>query len=415
MFDNVLSKAKTLQKELVTFRRKLHEYAETGFDLPKSRAYIIEKLHGLGIECEEVGGSIVATLTMGEGEQCILLRADIDALPIREQSGEKFACRTGNMHACGHDLHAAMLFGAACILKSYAPKTYGKVKLVFQAAEERLEGAKAAVQNGVLENPKVRAAVMLHVMTDSPLATGTTVIAEDASAPAADYFRIEIKGKACHGSAPQNGVDALSVAAYTMVGLHEISAREIAVSAPAVLTVGKCTGGEAANAIADKAVLEGTLRTFDEETRAWLKKRVIEQPAAIAKAFHATAKTTFPSGCPTLVNDRRMSALALLSAKTVVKEKAMLSSTLTGGEVAKRNGGSEDFAYISHEVPSVMLGLAAGESAKGYDKPLHHPKVRFDEGALYIGAALYAQIALDWLQAAQKQKGADDGKGKKSK
>ena len=287
---------------------------------------------------------------------------------------------------------------------------------MFQAAEERLQGAKTAIEKGVLEKPKVHAAVMLHVMTDTPLATGTTVIAENTSAPAADYFQIEIQGKACHGSAPQNGVDALSAAAYCLLGLQEIAAREISASAPAVLTVGKMSGGAAANAIADSALLEGTLRAFDEDTRTFMKQRVEKQPAAIAKAFRATAKTTFHSGCPTLVNDARMSALAFLAAKKTLKEKALLSSTLTGGDVQRRNGGSEDFAYISHLVPSVMLGLAAGESSKGYDKPLHHPKARFDEDALYIGAALYAQIALEWLQAAQKQtKGADNGKDEKRK
>lgn len=414
MSDSILSKAKLLQKELVAFRRNLHEHAETGFDLPKTRAYILEKLRGLGLDCQEVGGSIVATLSMGDGEACILLRADMDALPILEKGGETFACKTGNMHACGHDMHAAMLFGAACLLKSHTTKIGGMVKLLFQAAEERLEGAKMAIEKGVLEKPTVRAAVMLHVMTDMPLATGTTVIAENISAPAADYFQIEIQGKACHGSAPQNGVDALTAAAYCMLGLQEISAREISAAMPAVLTVGKMSGGVAANAIADNAVLEGTLRAFDEDTRAFMKERLKKQPAAMAKAFRATAKTTFTSGCPTLVNDARMSALAFLAAKKTVKEKAVLSSTLSGGDVQRRNGGSEDFAYISHCVPSVMLGLAAGESGKGYDKPLHHPKARFDEDALYVGAALYAQIALDWLQAAQKQaKGAHHGKDEK--
>jgi hippurate hydrolase len=416
MPEQLESKAKTLQKELVSFRRYLHEQAETGFDLPKSRAFIQEKLQTLGLECEEKGGSVVATLTLGQGSRCILLRADMDGLPIQEQSGEKFACKTGNMHACGHDLHAAMLYGAACLLKGYVGKTDGKVKFLFQAAEERLEGAKAAIENGVLENPKPQAAAMIHVMTDSPLKTGTAVVAENTSAPAADYFRIEIQGKGCHGSAPQNGVDALSVAAHCLVALHELSARELSAQETAVLTVGTLRGGEAANAIADKAVMEGTLRAFDEDTRAFMKKRLSELPVSIAKAFRAQAKTTFTSGCPTLVNAPRMSALALTAAQTALKEKAYLSTTLQGGDTAKRSGGSEDFAYISHEIPSVMVGLAAGERENGYDKPLHHPKARFDENALSCGAALYAQIALQWLQSAQKQtEGIGNGKGKKGK
>ncbi len=385
-----------LQKEVVAWRRELHENAEVGFELPKTVAFVKKVLRSLGYQPKECGKSgLVATV--GKGKRVFLLRADMDALPVLEEGKLSFACKYGNMHACGHDLHTAMLLGAAKLLKEREGELQGQVKLLFQPAEEILEGAKAMLEGGVLEAPKPQAGLMLHVMTATELPTGSVVVATGNSAPSADFFEIAVQGKGCHGSTPWKGVDALLIAARIVLGLEEISAREIPLSTPAVVSVGSLQAGEAGNVIADRAVIKGTFRTYDEGTRAHIRRRIEEVATGIASAYRAEATTTFAGGCPVLRNDGKLARLAkAYAAELLGKDRAFLMDEL-GGEARKEGGGSEDFAYIAKELPCVMLALSAGEKGKGYEYPLHHPKAAFDEKALPIGSALYAGIAIKWL------------------
>lgn len=392
---NLLKQAEALQEELIKDRRFLHQNAEVGFDLPHTAKYVKTRLEEMGYAPKAVG-RYALTATIGRGSPAFLLRADMDGLPIREQSDEPFACKSGCMHACGHDMHTAMLLGAAKLLKLREKQLKGSVKLLFQPAEEMLAGAKYVVGKGVLATPKISGGMMLHVLAGVPFATGSVVVAQGVSAPAADFFKIEVQGQGCHGSTPWKGVDASAVAAKILLGLQEITAKELSFSAQSVLSVGCVQAGEVGNVIADKAVLKGTLRSFDEEARAHIKQRVAEIVKYTAKAFRAKAKTVFESGCPSLVNDEKLSALAFTTAKELLGEKQVFFSTELGQN--KETGGSEDFAYISREVPSVMLALAAGDARKGYAYPLHHPKVRFDESVLHIGSALYAATALKFLE-----------------
>lgn len=347
-------------------------------------------LRDLGLRPQRCGrAGLTATLGRPEGK-CILLRADMDALPLREETGLPFASGNGAMHACGHDMHTAMLLGAAKLLKAHEAELHGCVKLMFQPAEETFEGAKDMIAGGVLEDPKVDAAVMLHVLGGMPLPVGTVIVcAPGVSAPAADYFQICVHGKGCHGSAPQQGVDALTAAAHILLGLQELNARELGADEAAVLTVGKLTGGTAGNIIADSAQMEGTLRTYDEAVRARLKERMEQMAGSLAAAYRARAEVSFGTGCPTLVNEGALCAAALRHGRALLGEKAVLSAVTLQG----RGGGSEDFAYISQQVPAVMLSLAAGGQ-----HPQHHPAVTFDEAVLPAGAALYAQLALGWLR-----------------
>lgn len=385
-----IKKAKTLQPELIEYRRKLHSMAEVGFHLPQTKRFIEEKLRSFGYEIEYCGKAILATV--GQGEKSLLLRADMDALPLQEKTRLFYAAKTGNMHACGHDMHATMLLGAAKLLKQAENKLPCKIKLLFQPAEEILAGATDCIKSGVLEG--VKGAITLHVMTDTTLPTGTVVVPNGGiGAPAADYFKISIKGKSCHGSAPQNGVDALTAACQTLISLQEIPARELPASSSAVLTAGKLIGGNAGNAIADLAEIEGTLRSFDEEERTFIKKRIKDISQNIAKAFRAQASVQFPSGCPVLVNDENLCARMYTCAKNHFNADMVLSVSKLSGDTTKRSGGSEDFAYFSQKVPSIMLAIAAGEREKGFCYPLHHPKVQFDESVLYIGSVLYCLFA----------------------
>ncbi|MBQ8283471.1 MAG: amidohydrolase [Clostridia bacterium] len=397
MEKTLLNRAEELLEELSEYRRYLHENAETGFDLKKTKAYVKARLSEMGYVPQDCGKAGVIALA-GKGKaDALLLRADMDALPIKEETGVKFACKIGNMHACGHDLHTTMLLGAAKLIKERESELTGRIKLLFQPAEETLEGAKDVIEAGVLKNPDVNGAIMAHVTTGGDLSTGRIVVcSEGVSAPAAEYFTVEVKGKGCHGAAPQEGVDALTIGARILLGFEEILARELAISQRATLTIGQFQGGNAGNAIADTAVLKGTLRAYDEDARKKMKMRMKEIAAGIAAAFQGKATVRFESGCPTLKNDGGMSAFTADCAKKLLgKDRAFTTAELDSRSVA-RGGGSEDFSYFSHEIPSVMFAISAGERKKGFVYPLHHPKATFDESVLPIGVALFAYLAMCW-------------------
>lgn len=397
--EQILREAKALQEEIKSHRLWLHTHAETGFDLTETKPYVESALMKMGYTVQECGKAGLVTTVGKPGGKVLLLRADMDALPIAEEADVDFACQNGRMHACGHDMHTAMLLGAAKLLKAHESELDGMVKLMFQPAEEIFEGSKDMIASGVLENPRPDAALMIHVAAGMPLPAGTVVVsAPGVSAPAADYFTIRVHGKGCHGSAPQNGIDPLAAAAHILIALQEIHARELSASDEAVLTIGTFHAGEAGNVIPDTATMGGTIRTYDEKTRAYLKERMTAIAKNVAEAFRAGAEVSFGSGCPTLVNDKGLSETVTGYLKDLLgANRAFTTAELSGGKPA-RGGGSEDFAYVSHEVPSLMLALAAGEPSKGYVYPQHHPKVKFDESVLSTGAAVFVDCALQYLR-----------------
>ena len=402
--EKLLQEAEALRAQILAERRWLHENAETGFDLNKTHAFVKQELADMGYQPVDCGRAGIVALAGGKKPgKVFLLRADMDALPIQEESGVEFACKSGNMHACGHDLHTAMLLGAARLLKAHEAEIPGTVKLMFQPAEEIFEGSHDMIEAGLLENPKVDAALMIHVMAGMPFPAGTVIVsAPGVSAPAADYFEIKVRGKGCHGSMPNTGIDPLTAAAHILIGLQELQARELAMDDRAVLTIGTMNAGTAANVIPDSVTMGGSIRTFDEETRAMLKKRMAEIAGGIAQAFRAEADVAFGSGCPTLVNDRDLSACCETYVKELLGKGKAFSvaelNAMSGGGSSSKSTGSEDFAYVSQEVPSIMLALASGQPEKGYGYPQHHPMVKFDESVLAGGSAVYAYTALRWLE-----------------
>ncbi len=397
--NEILTEAERVEGELIAARRYLHEHAETGFSLPETRAFVKSELKKAGYEPTDCGRAGIVAVA-GRGERTFLLRADMDALPISEESGEPFSAKNGNMHACGHDLHTAMLLGAAKILKAHEGELRGAVKLMFQPAEELLEGARDMIESGVLENPAPSAAMMIHVMAGLPVPSGTAIVsAPGVSAPAADYFEITVHGKGCHGAMPNTGVDPVTVAAHIVVALQELHARELAMGERAALTIGVFRAGETANVIPDTARLNGTLRAFDEGTRAFLCSRLTEIAEGTAKLFRATATVRFTSGCPTLVNDAPLSVCAEKYLSELLGSAVLSAAELQkSGEGGGKPSGSEDFAYVSHKTPSLMVALAAGTPEAGYAYPQHHPKVRFDEGVIARGSAMLAYTAARWLE-----------------
>lgn len=401
--DQLRHEAAAMRAEITKNRHDLHACAETGFGLERTLAYVRSELEKMGYAPRQCGKAGLVALAGGlRPGRVFLLRADMDALPIREQSGVDFASTGDAMHACGHDMHTAMLLGAARLLKRHQNEICGTVKLMFQPAEEIFEGAADMIRAGVLDNPRVDAALMIHVMAGVPFDAGTVIVSDPGvSAPAADYFRIVVRGKGCHGSMPDQGVDPLTAASHILLALQEIQARELSVSDRAVLTIGTMHAGTAANAIPDEAVMGGSLRTFDEAVRATIKQRMTDVAAGVAKAFRAEAEVVFGSGCPTLINDEQLSADAFRYGRELLgADRVFRVAQLRGGkgnDGVSKSAGSEDFAYVSQEIPSVMLALAAGQPARGYVYPQHHPMVKFDDDALDTGSAVYAYMAMRWL------------------
>lgn len=402
--EQLRDEAAKLQETIVSHRRYLHTHPETGFDLKETVAYVKKELEDMGYEPVECGKAGLIALAGGKKPgKVFLIRGDMDALPIREEADVDFPSKNGCMHACGHDMHTAMLLGAAKLLKEHEDDIEGTIKLMFQPAEEIFEGSQDMIKAGLLKNPEVDAALMIHVMAGMPFPAGTVVVsAPGVSAPAADYFEIQVQGKGCHGSMPNTGIDPLNAAAHILIALQEIHARELAMSDQAVLTIGTMHAGTAANVIPDTVVMGGSLRTFDEETRAFIKTRMTELAKGIAKSFRAEAEVTFGSGCPTLVNDKDLSDCAKQYEKELLGADRAFSvaelNAMGGGKSSGKTAGSEDFAYVSQEVPSIMLALAAGQPEKGYRYPQHHPMVKFDEAVLADGSAVYAYTAMRWLE-----------------
>ena len=399
--ENLLQKAKSCQDKLTETRHYLHQHAETEFDLTETKKYVKAELTALGYEPKDCGKcGVTATVGDKKSGKVFLLRGDMDALPIKEESDVPFSSNNGNMHACGHDMHTTMLLGAAKLLKDMENEINGTVKLMFQPAEEVFEGAKDMIGSGILENPTVDAALMIHVMAGMPFPSGTVIVCDGGvSAPGADFFKIKIQGKGCHGSMPNNGVDPINVAAHIITALQEIHSRELSLNDDAVLTIGSIHGGQAPNIIPDTVEMNGSIRTYNEEIREYLKNRMTEISTQIAAAFRAKAEVTFGRGCPVLMNNADLSkdvaryTKELLGTDRALTQRELLSVSSGSG----KSTGSEDFAYISQQVPSIMLSLAAGEPKNGYSYPQHHPKVKFDESVLSSGSAVYAYTALRWL------------------
>lgn len=400
----LLKEAEQNKSYLTETRRYLHSHPETGFDLENTVAFVKKELTAMGYEPQECGKAGIIALAGGKKPgKVFLIRGDMDALPIKEESDVGFSSSNGKMHACGHDMHTTMMLGAAKLLKEHEDEIEGTVKLMFQPAEEIFEGSHDMIEAGLLENPKVDAALMIHVMAGMPLPEGTVVVSDGGvSAPAADYFNIKIQGKGCHGSMPNAGVDPVNIAAHVIIALQELHARELALVDDAVLTVGTIHGGNAENVIPDTVELGGTIRTYDEEVREFLKTRMTEIAKGVAATFRGEAEVTFGSGCPTLLNDDKLSSsmvtyLQKLLGPTQAFTAGQLNA-MSGSKKSSKSAGSEDFAYVSQEVPSIMLALAAGHPDNGYCFPQHHPKVKFNEDVLPCGSAVYAYTAMEWLK-----------------
>ena len=284
MSENTMfqQEAQRLQEQLVQWRRSLHQIPETGIRLPQTMAFIRQRLEEMNISYELHEEISCITATVGSGEKCFLLRSDVDALPVTEEAELPFRATNGCMHGCGHDMHGTILLGAAKLLKAHESELKGTVKLLFQSGEEVFLGAKSAIAAGVLENPKVDAAFAMHVIAMMPV--GVLMTGKEAMS-SVNGFKITLTGHGGHGSMPETAVDPINAAVQVYLALQSLIAREIGGSEEAVLTIGQFTAGEASNIIPERAVLQGTLRTFREDVRQRLLKRIREVVAGY-KHYH---------------------------------------------------------------------------------------------------------------------------------
>ena len=397
--DKLLAEAEALQPQLQKWRRTIHRNPEIGFDLPKTRALVKQALTEMGYQPQDCGKAGILALAGGKRPgKTILLRGDMDALPIFEESGEVFASEIpGRMHGCGHDMHTAMMLGAARLLKAHEDELEGTVKLEFQPAEEIFQGSPDMLAHGLLEDPHVDAAVMFHVLGGMPLPLGEVLVPGGGITMAScEQYHIVVHGKGGHGSMPENCIDPITAAAHIHIALQEINARELSQNDFGVLTTGRFAAGAASNVIPDTAEMWGTIRTTDPENKsgALIKQRMTEIAQGVAAAFRCTAEVMFSDFCPCMVVDETLSKDAFGYLSEMLGQGVMDMTALTGG---KPGGGSEDFAFVSHEVPTVSLFLACGGPAQGCRYSQHHPKVRFDDSVLYKGSAAYGYVAMRWL------------------
>ncbi|HPT98898.1 MAG TPA: amidohydrolase [Armatimonadota bacterium] len=375
--------------DVIAIRREIHAHPELGYQEVRTAALVAERLQAMGLSVQtgvaETG--VVGLLEGGQPGPVVMLRADMDALPIQELTGYPYASQVpGVMHACGHDGHTAALLGAAQVLSAMREQLAGSVKFVFQPAEESRAGAERMVQEGVLQAPRVDAAFGLHLWNSMSL--GTVGVTTGPAMAATDYFEIIIRGRGGHAASPHQAVDPVLAAAHFLVTVQSIISRSRDPLAPAVFSIGCIRGGDAGNVIPDEVLLRGTLRTLSQENRTLLLKRIEEVLHGTTQALGATYDYDHRPGYPVLVNDAAMADLAREVAAAVVGKEGVLSPEPTMG--------GEDMAYYLQEVPGCYLWVgSANPSEEAY--PHHNARFNMDERAIGIAVEILVRLARRYL------------------
>ncbi|MFO7974561.1 MAG: M20 family metallopeptidase [Candidatus Hydrogenedentota bacterium] len=376
--------------EIVELRHELHQHPETRFEEVWTSERIANLLTAWGIPHQRglaKGTGIVASIE-GEGGKTVALRTDIDGLEVEEATGLPYASRIPNrMHACGHDGHMAVLLGAARVLLEYRDALRGTVKLLFQPGEEQAGGAHYMIADGALEG--VDAIFALHGWPQ--LEAGKIALKSGPLMASADFFRVHIQGKGCHGADPASGIDPVLVAAHITTALQSIVSREIDPRKPAVLTVGHIGAGSTTNIIPDTALLEGTIRSFDGETDALLRQSIERIVEKTAEAFRASAEVRFgEKPYPALINNEAMSQLLIRSAcKTIGEQNVVI--------LKEPSMVAEDFACYLEEIPGAFFFLGMANNAEEPYPPLHSNCYDFNDKALPTGIRVMAELALRFL------------------
>jgi amidohydrolase len=387
-----LKDAKKLKDEIVQYRRDFHRNPELGMEETRTSKIVADFLTSLGLEVQTgiANTGVVGLLRGSKDGPTVGLRADMDALPIKEQSGVEYSSTVdGKMHACGHDGHTAILMGAAKLLSQYKDKIEGNVKFIFQPAEEGPGGALPMIEQGVLENPKVSAMFGLHINTTSGPA-GQIEYGSGPRSAGTGTARIKIKGFGGHGAHPHKSVDAIMASAHVLTTLQTIISREIDPLEPVVITMGTINGGYRHNVIADEVNMTGTIRTLNEDIRKSMPERFDRIIKGVCESLRCEYELDYSLGIPSVVNDVDMTDIVKKSAVKLLGEENAI-------QVDKPSMGGEDFCYFSQAVPSSFFRLSARNEEKGCTYPGHHPKYNFDEESIPHGIAMFAQIVINYL------------------
>ncbi|WP_037289637.1 M20 family metallopeptidase [Saccharibacillus sacchari] len=371
--------------EMVEWRRHLHQHPELSYKERETAAFVAKKLESFGIEVRTgLGGyGLIGTVRGALPGRVIALRADMDALPIKEESGAGYASlREGVMHACGHDGHTAALLAVARYFADRRESLQGEIRLLFQASEEVCPGgAKPMIENGALEG--VDAVYGVHLWT--PIPVGTVASVAGAMMASTDEFFIDITGRGGHGGMPHETVDSIVAASALVMQLQTVVSRSVDPLRPAVLSIGTISGGTAQNIVAEKTRITGTVRTFDENTRALIRQRIEAISSHVAEVYGASAQVEYLVGYPALINDP----------EEAERFFRVAPSALPGFKVETATPlmPAEDFAYYLKERPGCFMLVGAGNSEKGFVYPHHHPRFDFDEQAMAASASLLIAMA----------------------
>jgi amidohydrolase len=389
MIKKIKYLSRKYQKDIISLRRKIHRYPELAFEEYKTSSLIYESLRKLKLDKLQKISRTGVTGIIGNGKgKCVGLRADVDALPILEQTGLPFASKNhGKMHACGHDAHSSMLYGAALILNEIKDELDGIVKLIFQPAEEKNPGgASIMIKNGVLENPKVDAIFGQHIIVNKP--PGSLGFYPGVMMASQDELYITIYGKQAHGAKPHLSVDPIVTASQVILALQTIVSRNISPYEPIVITIGKIEGGSATNIIPGEVKLSGTIRTLNESLRKKTLKKIDNILNGITKSAGAKYKFEISPGYPELINDEKQTKFARQSAIEFAGRKNVFE--------AERLMGAEDFAFYLKKIPGSFYRIGVGNTTD-----IHTPTMDLDEKALSMGAGFMAYLAWKYLAESQ--------------
>ncbi len=389
---NIKEEVMALKDEVISLRRDFHKHPELGFQEKRTAQIVENYLKDCGIEVHpHIAKTGVMGILRGSKEgKTVLLRADMDALPIEELNEIPYkSVNKGVMHACGHDGHTAMLLVAAKVLSRHRNEISGSVKFVFQPSEEKTPGgAIKMIEEGVMENPHVDKAFGLHLGNMIP--AGIIALREGVMTAEADSFKISITGKGGHGAYPHTSVDPVVIASQTVMALHTIVSREINPINPVVLTIGKIHSGDVFNVIPESAELLGTVRTLDKNIAKTIPERIERIAKNTAQAFRGSAEVQYTFGYPPLINSKEETLYVRSVAKEVVGEKKVIESPVSMG--------GEDMAYFLERAKGAFFWLGSMNKEKGLDKPHHSAYFNFDEDVLPIGVEMHVRIALGLLK-----------------
>ncbi len=391
---NVLNEVVKIKNNIINWRRELHKIPEYDFDLFETSEYIQSKLKEFKIEYRIVAKTgIVATIYGSKEGPTIGIRADMDALPIREETNLPFTSENKEyMHACGHDAHIAMLLGAAKILSENRQKLKGNVRLIFQPAEETTGGAKIMIEEGCLENPEVDYIIGAHIGSIfNEVGNSQVGYRYGGMMAAVDSFSVKVKGKGGHGALPHQCIDPIVIASEIIMSIQKIISREINPTHPVVITTGMIHGGRDVNIIPEEVTFRGTIRTLHKEDRKLVEKRIKEIANALAMANRTTVEIEYKNYYPAVINDETITRELTKAAEKIVGKDNII-------QIKEPALTAEDMSYYLNEVPGTFFIIGSSKKADdGIVYPHHHPKFDINEEVLWIGTATFVQFVKDCL------------------